>query len=113
MTTKGHSAIEIENSIADKSDSKTSPHESIINSYKTVRDFSSVLAEPLEIEDYVIQSMPDVSPTKWHLAHTSWFFETFVLSKANPDYKSPNSACEALPVSHLEPKPAFLNSRYP
>ena len=44
-----------------------------------VRNFSERLCETLEPEDYVVQSMPDVSPTKWHLAHTSWFFETFVL----------------------------------
>lgn len=64
--------------------------ENILESYKTVREFSHTLAEPLEIEDYVVQSMPDVSPTKWHLAHTSWFFETFVLSKSRKKYKSPN-----------------------
>ena len=62
----------------------------LIDSYKKVRDFSHTLAEPLEIEDYVVQSMPDVSPTKWHLAHTSWFFETFVLEKSIKNYKSPN-----------------------
>ena len=65
--------------------------ESLIESYKRVRDFSHTLAEPLEIEDYVVQSMPDVSPTKWHLAHTSWFFETFILAKSIKKYKSPNS----------------------
>ena len=56
--------------------------EYLTESYKYVRELSGILAGPLEIEDYVIQSMPDVSPTKWHLAHTSWFFETFILSKA-------------------------------
>lgn len=69
---------------------KAHSRQEIIDSYKAVREFSHTLAEPLEIEDYVVQSMPDVSPTKWHLAHTSWFFETFVLSKVLPDYKSPN-----------------------
>ncbi len=60
----------------------------LINRFKNVRSFSLLLCEPLETEDFVIQSMPDVSPTKWHLAHTSWFFEAFVLHKANPNYKS-------------------------
>jgi len=59
-------------------------------SYQSVRNFSEELSRPLAIEDYVIQSMPDVSPTKWHLAHTSWFFEIFILSKANPKYSSPH-----------------------
>ncbi len=44
-----------------------------------VRRFTLQLCEPLEIEDYVVQSMPDASPVRWHLAHTTWFFETFVL----------------------------------
>jgi ergothioneine biosynthesis protein EgtB len=47
--------------------------------YREVRAFTEELCAPLETEDYVIQSMPDASPAKWHLAHTSWFFQTFVL----------------------------------
>ena len=50
--------------------------------YRAVRAASERLCEPLEPEDCVIQSMPDVSPTRWHLAHTTWFFETLVLAKS-------------------------------
>jgi ergothioneine biosynthesis protein EgtB len=52
---------------------------SLLNSYRQVRQFSEQLCQPLATEDYIIQSMPDVSPPKWHLAHTTWFFETFLL----------------------------------
>lgn len=61
--------------------------------YLQVRRFTEDLTEGLEPEDMVVQSMPDVSPTKWHLAHTSWFFEQFLLipylrgySPLNPVY---------------------------
>ncbi|MGD2053416.1 MAG: ergothioneine biosynthesis protein EgtB [Gammaproteobacteria bacterium] len=47
--------------------------------YEQVRNDSELICAPLETEDYCIQTMPDVSPAKWHLAHTSWFFETFLL----------------------------------
>lgn len=63
---------------------------SLIERYQSVRRFTEQLCEPLTTEDYIIQSMPDVSPTKWHIAHTSWFFETFILSEAYPEYRSPN-----------------------
>jgi len=55
-----------------------------------VRGFSEALSEPLEPEDQVVQTMPDVSPTKWHLAHTTWFFEQFVVRAGLPDYRSPD-----------------------
>src|SRR6476469_2667068 len=55
--------------------------------FRQVRDCSERLSETLEPEDYVVQSMPDVSPTKWHLAHTSWFFETFLLTPHLPGYQ--------------------------
>ncbi|TWT90480.1 Iron(II)-dependent oxidoreductase EgtB [Pseudobythopirellula maris] len=49
--------------------------------YRAVRGFSEQLAAPLSAEDCAMQSAPDASPTKWHLAHTTWFFETFVLGE--------------------------------
>jgi ergothioneine biosynthesis protein EgtB len=60
--------------------------------YRDVRRQTEALCEGLAAEDYVVQSMPDVSPTKWHLAHTSWFFETFVLQPHAPGYRPLNAA---------------------
>src|SRR5438477_6934754 len=55
--------------------------------YQTVRRQTESLCETLAAEDYVIQTMPEVSPTKWHLAHTSWFFETFILQQHVAGYR--------------------------
>jgi ergothioneine biosynthesis protein EgtB len=55
--------------------------------YRAVRALTEELCQPLEPEDYVVQSMPDASPAKWHLAHTSWFFETFVLKPGLAGYE--------------------------
>ena len=55
-------------------------------SYAAVRARTEELCAPLETEDYVIQSMPDVSPPKWHIGHVTWFFETFLLGRFLPDY---------------------------
>jgi ergothioneine biosynthesis protein EgtB len=51
------------------------------------RNFSTTLAAPLSAEDQVVQANDDASPTKWHLAHTTWFFETFLLKKHLPFYR--------------------------
>jgi ergothioneine biosynthesis protein EgtB len=55
--------------------------ELLLARYEKVRAATEVLYGPLEPEDCLVQSMPDVSPTKWHIAHTTWFFETLVLEK--------------------------------
>ena len=57
------------------------PHDA----YRAVREQTVALCAPLEREDFVVQSMPDASPAKWHLAHTTWFFERFVLREAFPE----------------------------
>jgi ergothioneine biosynthesis protein EgtB len=85
--------------------------------YKGVRGFSETLCQPLATEDYVLQSMPDASPTKWHLAHTSWFFETFLLKAELPGYHSLhpqynflfNSYYNAVGERHCRPKRGLLS----
>jgi ergothioneine biosynthesis protein EgtB len=67
-----------------------SERQALIERFQQVRDFTEGLCAPLAVEDYVIQSMPDCSPTKWHLAHVSWFFETFLLKPSLAEYRSPN-----------------------
>ena len=64
--------------------------------YRNVRQFSEQLCRPLQTEDMVVQSMPDASPTRWHLAHTTWFFETFVLARWESGYAPVNEAFEYL-----------------
>jgi len=59
----------------------------LADAYRIVRGCTEQICEPLTTEDYVVQSMPDASPVKWHLAHTSWFFETFVLTPYLSGYR--------------------------
>ena len=60
---------------------------SLMERYFAVRKYTEFICEPLLVEDYVVQPVEDVSPPKWHLGHTTWFFEEIVLSKHLKDYK--------------------------
>jgi ergothioneine biosynthesis protein EgtB len=62
------------------------PHE-LLDRYGQVRARTETLAAPLSPEDQTVQSMADVSPTKWHRAHVTWFFETFVLADSEPSFE--------------------------
>lgn len=84
--------------------------------YQAVRAHSEALAAPLSPEDQCVQSMPDASPTKWHLAHTSWFFEAVVLQPLWPGYAAFdarfaylfNSYYETLGPRHPRPQRGLL-----
>ncbi len=79
-----------ETAAADPRETSAAPSsggEATIARYEEIRRFTEALCEPLAIEDYVVQTMTDVSPTKWHLAHVTWFFETFILREHAPGYR--------------------------
>ena len=60
---------------------------SLTERYQQVRQQTEYLCAPLKTEDYVVQPIEDVSPPKWHLAHTTWFFESFILAQYQPNYR--------------------------
>jgi hypothetical protein len=74
----------------------------IVDDFLRTREYSMILATPLSDEDCGAQSMPDASPVKWHLAHTSWFFETFILEKYEPDFAPFHPAFRVLFNSYYE-----------
>ncbi len=95
----------------------TADRQMALDRFEAVRRDTEALAGNLTPEDQAIQSMPDASPTKWHLAHTTWFFETFVLTRLDPDYRvfDPafaylfNSYYEAVGPRHPRPERGLLS----
>ena len=95
---------------------RTAQPESAASRFNRIRAASLAICEPLAIEDYVAQSMPDASPLKWHLAHTSWFFEQFLLKPHlrnyrvfHPDFDYLfNSYYQALGPMHQRPQRGLL-----
>lgn len=68
----------------------TDSNSTLLQLFKEVRKHSEDICKPLETEDYVVQPIADVSPPKWHLGHTTWFFETFILKPNFIGYKAFN-----------------------
>src|SRR5258705_414137 len=99
----------------DRRSIRTAHHADIPNARKQPacgnprRGCAETLAAPLGAEDQCVQSMPDASPTKWHLAHTTWFFETLVLMPHAPDYAPYNPKFQYLFNSYYE----ALGARHP
>ena len=80
-----------------------------LQAYQSVRQHSQQLTEGLSAEDQSLQSMPEASPSKWHLAHTTWFFETLVLQAHAPGYQPVDSRWARLFNSYYE----SLGPRHP
>src|SRR3984885_14213918 len=99
--------------LADRQDERAS----CLARYRKVRALTETLAAPLSPEDQTLQSMPDASPTKWHRAHTTWFFENFILAPHasgyalhHPDYGYLfNSYYEAVGPRHPRPSRGMLS----
>ena len=83
--------------------SEAAPREGdLVDAYAAVRDQTRELCEPLAIEDYGVQPTADASPPKWHLAHTTWFFETFLLKRLVRGYQPFHDQFEYLFNSYYE-----------
>ena len=90
--------------------SAAAPRVAVLNNvYRDVRSKTADLCRPLSIDDYGVQPTPEVSPPKWHLAHTTWFFETFLLKPYLADYRVFDEQYGALFNSYYE----GVGSRHP
>ena len=102
--------------VADTAPITAVPPPSLAARFARIRARSVALAAPLSAEDAMVQSMPDASPSKWHLAHTTWFFERFVLATEpghvtyNPDWDYLfNSYYQSIGPAHARPQRGLLS----
>jgi ergothioneine biosynthesis protein EgtB len=93
---------EIVSEIAAREEARGADRNAALERFEAIRRDTEALTANLAAEDQSIQSMPDVSPTKWHLAHTTWFFETFILTRYDADYRVFDSAFAYLFNSYYE-----------
>jgi ergothioneine biosynthesis protein EgtB len=89
----------------------SSAHQALAERFRAVRRRSHTLCEPLTPEDMMVQSCPEASPAKWHLAHTAWFFESFVLREFLPGYQPFHSDFVWLFNSYYQTFAAFPEKR--
>lgn len=89
-------------SVAQSYDNENLSREKLVTEYERVRAQTMRLTDALSAEDMMLQSMPDASPAKWHLAHTTWFFETFLLQPHLTGYQPYNAAYQYLFNSYYE-----------
>ncbi|MGD0155915.1 MAG: ergothioneine biosynthesis protein EgtB [Terracidiphilus sp.] len=87
------------------------PRSEVLNRFNEVRRATLALCAPLTPEDMMVQSCPEASPAKWHLAHTTWFFESFVLKEFLPGYRLFNADFSWLFNSYYESFSAFPEKR--
>jgi ergothioneine biosynthesis protein EgtB len=88
-----------------------SAHQEILSRFNATRRRTLALCDPLSAEDMMVQSCPEASPVKWHLAHTSWFFESFVLRQFLPEYREFNGEFSWLFNSYYQTFSAFPAKR--
>lgn len=83
----------------------------LLQRFQHIRGQTEALCQPLQTEDYVVQPIVDVSPPKWHLGHTTWFFENFILAKYQPGYQPFNAGYNYFFNSYYESQgPRVLRS---
>src|SRR5687768_18516036 len=95
----------------------TPPAQALAERYRAVRALSEAIAAPLSDADATLQPMPDASPAKWHLAHTTWFFDTFVVRDHRPELSCTdekwaflfNSYYESEGERHARPRRGMLS----